>query len=122
MKFVWTTINVGDMEASLGFYRDFLGLKLNRRSSPAEGIELAFLGEGETQVELFCRKGADIPDFGNSISLGFQVESLDAVIRELDFRGWPVVDGPFQPGPGIRFLFIRDPDGLRIQLAEMLDH
>ncbi len=120
MKFCWTTIYVKDMEESLKFYQDFLGLSLNSRTSPAEGMELAFLGKGDTQVELIKREGMPDPAFGKSISMGFQVTSLDETMEELTRRGIPVLEGPFQPGPGIRFLYIHDPNGMKIQLVEFL--
>ncbi len=121
MNYLWTTIHVSDMDASLEFYRDFLGLELMERVNPAEGIELAFLGSGETRVELIRREGEGTPAFGKSLSMGFQTASLEAAMKELENRKIPVLEGPNQPGPGIRFLYIRDPDGMKIQLVELLN-
>ena len=64
------------MEESLKFYQDIVGLKLNKRYAAGPGVELAFLGEGETQVELMFRQGAAAPT-GGGVSLGFEVESVD---------------------------------------------
>jgi lactoylglutathione lyase len=50
MKFCWSTLKVKDMEASLHFYRDVLGLKLERRFQAEGGTEIAFLGGGETKI------------------------------------------------------------------------
>jgi lactoylglutathione lyase len=77
MKFCWTTVNVTDMENSLGFYRDIVGLELDRRFKPVPHMEIAFLGNGETQVELIHNAEGGNTYTGKGISLGFEVESLD---------------------------------------------
>lgn len=120
MKFCWTTINVKNMEESLSFYQEVAGLALNRRLNPIPGTEIAFLssGEGETEVELIRNAKNNEPRFGRDISLGFFVDSLDAKIKELDKRGITEIEGPFSPNPMIRFLFITDPNGVRIQFVE----
>ncbi len=46
MKFCWCTITVKDMEESLKFYQEVVGLKLNRRFEAGPGVEIAFLGDG----------------------------------------------------------------------------
>ena len=118
MKFCWTTINVRDLDKSVAFYRDILGLEVNRRMKPGPELELAFLGSGETQVELICHARSKDISFGKDISLGFIVDSIDEFARMIAARGLPVHSGPFQPNPFIKFIYIQDPDGLKIQLVE----
>ena len=118
MHFCWTTISVKNMDRSLSFYQDIVGLKLNRRVKASEDVELAFLGEGETQVELISIAGKDLINIGDDISLGFIVESISQLTEFLQSKGIKIHSGPFQPNPYIRFLFIQDPDGLRIQFVE----
>lgn len=120
MKYCWTTINVTDMEKSLGFYQDIVGLELERRFKPAPHMEIVFLGNGETQIELIYNADGADTTYGTGISLGFEVASLDNFLRFLDAKGIPVHDGPFQPNPSIRFLYVLDPDGLKIQFLETL--
>jgi lactoylglutathione lyase len=120
MKYCWTTINVTDMLKSLAFYEGLLGLKPTRRVQPVPGRDIAFLGEGETQVELICDKSNTSPGFGKDISMGFIVESLESFGEVLRKHGIPVHSGPFQPNPSIRFLYILDPDGVKIQLVEYI--
>lgn len=118
MKFLWTTINVSDMDSSLEFYRNILGLPLNRRFSPAPGMDIAFLGEGETQVELICNSSADSPIHSLSVAMGFKTDSVELKIEELQSKGISLHEGPYQPSPGIRFFYILDPDGVKIQFVE----
>lgn len=118
MKFCWTTIHVKDLDRSQAFYQDIIGLPVNRRMKPSPDMELAFLGEGETKVELICHKEAADIEFGKDISLGFVVESLDDFSEELKSRNIGIHSGPFQPNPFIKFLYVLDPDGLKIQFVE----
>lgn len=121
MKFCWATILVSNMEKSLDFYRNILGLDLVRRTSPNPDMELAFLGKGETQIELICHQGNPITPFSQNISLGFSLPSLEDFIQEMKNTGICLFSGPFQPNPHIRFAYIKDPDGLKIQLVQHMD-
>ncbi len=120
MKFCWTTIGVTDMARSLAFYRDIVGLPVDRVMKPGPGLEIVFLGGGETKVELIQSSEAPNPGFGANVSLGFQVESLDRTLAFLAERGVAIHAGPFQLSPHIRFLYVLDPDGLRVQFVEHL--
>ena len=118
MTFCWVTIHVADLDRSLSFYRDFLGLETDRRITPAAGTEIVFLGKGDTMVELMHAERGSPVLCNTGLSLGFEVSSLEEAMAELARRSIPVEEGPIQPMPTIRFLFIRDPDGVRIQLVE----
>jgi len=118
MNFCWATIQVSDMEKSLSFYQDVIGLKINRRMQPMPDINIVFLGSGGTEIELIHNNKKTSFNYGKDISLGFTVESLDKTIEFLNNRNIPIHSGPFQPSPIIKFLYILDPDGLKIQFVE----
>lgn len=118
MKFLWTTLNVSNMDKSLEFYRNVAGLKLERRYSPVDFMDIAFLGEGETKIELICNKEEKSLDHGKSVSIGFGTASVDLKIEELKSQGIEIYEGPFQPAPHIRFFYILDPDGVKVQFVE----
>lgn len=118
MKFCWTTLTIADMEASLAFYTQVVGLSVDRRMKPSPDMELVFLGEGETKLELIWNAKAPAATMGEAISVGFEVESLDAMTEKLKARGIPVHSGPFEPNPRVRFLFVLDPNGLKVQFLE----
>ncbi len=120
MKFCWATITVRNMEESLSFYSGILGLSLERRMKPSPDMELAFLGSGETKVELLRDAKAPFPAAGEAVSLGFEVESLAAMTEKLEAKGLSIHSGPFQPNPSIRFLYVLDPNGLKVQFVENL--
>ncbi len=118
MKYCWTTINVSDMKKSLSFYQDIIGLEIKRQFKPNEEMEIAFLGNGETQVELICNKNNREIIYGKDISMGFVTESISSTTDLLKSKNIDLHSGPFQPNPSIKFIYILDPDGLKIQLVE----
>ncbi|MEL7565256.1 MAG: VOC family protein [Dehalobacterium sp.] len=118
MKFCWCTLKVNNMEESLKFYQEIVGLQLNNKFNAGPGVEIAFLGLGETKVELICDEAVKKVNLGQDISLGFEVESVDKVMSFLKERGIDIHSGPIQPNPHVRFFFVLDPNGLKIQFVE----
>lgn len=118
MSFCWTTIQVKDMNESLEFYEDIVGLKVNQRIEVSPDMEIAFLGEGETKVELTYNKNNNNMKFDENISLGFKVNSVDEKIKFIKEKGLEVHSGPFKPNPSTIFFFVLDPNGLQIQFVE----
>ncbi|MDO5690846.1 MAG: VOC family protein [Tissierellia bacterium] len=120
MKFCWSTLYVKDMEKSLRFYEGIVGLGIQRRFKTDAGTEFAFLGSGETQIELIFDPSRSIAAPGEDISWGFETESLEALQSELQEEGITPIGDPIQPNPQIRFLFVLDPNGLKVQFVEFL--
>jgi lactoylglutathione lyase len=83
-------------------------------------MEIAFLGSGATKVELIHRpEGAEVT-FGQDISMGFTVPSIDSFATQLAEYAVSVETGPIQPNPYVKFIYVRDPDGVKIQLVEQI--
>lgn len=118
MKFSWCTITVNDLDESVKFYQDIVGLSVDKRYKAGPGTEIAFLGEGETKVELIYHENAGKSDIGKDISIGFEVESVSKKIEELKSQGIEIAAGPISPSPHIEFFFVLDPNGLKIQFIE----
>ncbi|MDC7229300.1 MAG: VOC family protein [Sphaerochaetaceae bacterium] len=117
MQFLWTTITVGNMEESLEFYQDILSLPVSSRmQTPA--AEIVFLGDGETKIELIHHPEEKVSPVGKNISIGLSVENLDDYMAMLKEKGIPIAEGPFSPNPSIRFCFVHDPNGVRVQFVE----
>ncbi|WP_319758484.1 VOC family protein [uncultured Sphaerochaeta sp.] len=117
MQFLWTTITVRNMEESLEFYQNVLSLPISSRmQTPA--AEIVFLGDGETKIELIHHPGEDVSPVGKNISIGLSVENLDDYMTMLKEKGIPISEGPFSPNPSIRFCFVHDPNGVRVQFVE----
>lgn len=120
MKYCWSTILVRDMEASVTFYRDVIGLKVAARLSPMPGLEIAFLGTGDTQIELVANAESANAVTGDAVSFGFEVESMDDALKMVRERNIPIHSGPFIH-PNVKYFFIQDPNGLKIQLKESIN-
>jgi len=120
MKFCWSTIMVKDMEESLKFYKEIVGLKENRRYQAGPGVEIAFLGEGDAQIELIYNENNKEINIGSDISLGFEVSSIEETMSFVKEKGFDIHSGPFQPNPHIKYIFVLDPNGLKIQFVESI--
>ena len=118
MNFCWSTLQVADMEKSLEFYQGVLGLPLQRRFLARPGVDIAFLGEGETKIELICDEANRNIHVGSDISWGFVTDSVEKSMEEFKARGIEITGGPFQPNEHLKFFYITDPNGLKIQLVE----
>lgn len=121
MQFSWCTVYVNNMEDSLHFYQDIAGLPLERRFAAGPDQEIAFLGAGETKLELICRKDTKASEIGNDISIGFITESLDDLMKMLEEKNILIAAGPIKPQPFIRFILVKDPNGLTVQFSEHLN-
>ena len=116
MKFRHVTLSVKDLEASLRFYQEVVGLELLRRFTSSS--EIAFVGSGDTEVELIARADRDIAEPGKGITLGFETESLDDTIALLREKGYETSGEITSPNPSVSFFFAKDPDGYNVQFLK----
>jgi len=107
------TIMISDMTKAIAFYRDGLGLPLVKQYGP-EWAELAAPG-----VTIGLHPGGKKPlaDHSRHLSIGLQVEDLDAAIAELRDRGIKV--GEAKRDKGLRLADLTDPDGNPLYLCEV---
>lgn len=117
MKYSYTTLLVKNMEESISFYMDVLGFEVLSRFNAMPGLEIAFLATGETQIELVMNTESKNAVVGDAVSLGFEVDSLDDALAMVRGKNIPIHSGPFVH-PNVKFFFIQDPNGLKIQLKE----
>ena len=122
MRFCWASINVKNISESVRFYQEIIGLDIIRKINPNPEMEITFLGSGETQIELIWNAKNRETNYGKDISLGFEVESVDKMMLFLKEKRVTIHSGPFQPNPAIKFIYIQDPDGLKIQFVENIKH
>jgi lactoylglutathione lyase len=126
MRMLHTMIRVGDLERSLAFYCDVLGMRLLRRKDYPEGrFTLAFVGYGpedtSTVVELTHNWDTAHYELGTGFGhLALGVEDVYATCAVLRARGARIVrePGPMKHG-GSEIAFIEDPDGYRIELIQL---
>jgi len=106
------------MEESLKFYQEIVGLFIDRRYMAGQGVEIAFLGDGETKVELIRNDKINEVNMGKDISLGFEVKSVDEMMKFVQGKGISIHSGPFAPNPHVKFFYVMDPNQLKIQFVE----
>lgn len=125
MRMLHTMLRVKDLDASLAFYVDTMGMKLLRKSDNTEyEYTLAFVGyadESEQGVlELTYNWGDNEYDLGNAYGhVAFAVEDIYAFCEQLETQGADVYrkPGPVKGGKTV-IAFVRDPDGYAIELIQ----
>ena len=118
MLFRHVTLSVKDLDKSLNFYRDIIGLEITRRFSAGPEREIVFLGSGGTEVELIS--GGAEATVGTGISLGFECESLQDIMDLLIEKGNEIDGDIVSPNPHTHFFFVKDPDGNRVQFINIV--
>lgn len=118
MKFCWATLHVKNLEESIKFYEEVVGLEVSTRFPAGPEMEIAFMGNDETKVELLWNKNVKEVNMGSDISLGFTVDSVEDKINFLKEKNIDIKSGPFSPNPHTKFFFIEDPNKLTIQFVE----
>src|SRR6266704_4309648 len=119
-KLLHTRYRVHDLEKTVSFYQDVLGLEELRRQTSGRGSQLVFLrapgSEEEIEICKFDESGPVMvgPDLTH---LAFEVDDLDKFAREAAAKGYPLSDGPHSTGTS-RIAFIDAPEGYEIELIE----
>lgn len=120
-KLLHTRMRVSDMDQTIQFYRDVLGLEVLEQKVSPRGSHLAFLKvpNSEELIEL-CSFPASGPVKVQEdlVHLAFQVENLDQTIAHLAEKQIKITDGPTKTSSGSRFIFIDAPDGYEVELIE----
>ncbi|MEI7705919.1 MAG: lactoylglutathione lyase [Deltaproteobacteria bacterium] len=125
MRILHTMIRVGDLDRSIRFYTEVLGMKLLRRHDyPTGRFTLAFVGHAPESegaaIELTWNWDTATYDLGNGFGhVALEVPDAYAACAEIERRGGKVVRpaGPMKHGSTV-IAFVEDPDGYRIELIQ----
>lgn len=125
MRMLHTMIRVGDLDRSIAFYTEILGMRLLRRHDYPEGkFTLAFVGYGDeaqhSVIELTHNWGVDHYELGTGFGhIAIEVDDAYAACDEIRRRGGKVVReaGPMKHGTTV-IAFVEDPDGYKIELIQ----
>ena len=128
MRILHTMIRVSDLEKSLDFYTDVLGMKLLRRQDyPAGEFTLAFVGYGEESetavLELTHNWGDHQYELGDGFGhIAIEVDDVYAAAEKMRAKGGKILrePGPMNAGTTI-IAFVADPDGYAIELIGAKD-
>jgi len=119
MKYLHTMVRVADLEASLRFYRDALGLEvLSSKEVPQGRFTLVFLaapGDSSAQVELTFNWDPEVYSGGRNFGhIAYAVDDIYAACQRLADHGVPIL----RPPRDGRMAFVRSPDGISIELLQ----
>jgi lactoylglutathione lyase len=125
MRILHTMLRVGDLERSLKFYTEVLGMKVLRRKDYPDGkFTLAFVGYGdedqEAVLELTHNWGVEKYELGNAYGhIALQVDDAYRACEEVKKRGGKVTReaGPMKHGTTV-IAFVEDPDGYKIEFIQ----
>ena len=120
-KLLHTRYRVNDLERTVRFYREVLGLEEIRRHKSPRGSELVFLKAPATpeEIEITCfPAGGPVQVQPDLTHLAFEVDSLEAFGRHLARLGLNYSDGPTTSSAGTAFAFVDAPEGYEIELIQ----
>lgn len=125
MRLLHTMLRVGDLERSLDFYTNVLGMHLLRRTDrPEQRYTLAFVGYGDERtnavLELTYNYGVDRYDLGTGYGhVAIEVQDAARACEAVRAKGGTVTReaGPVKGGTTV-IAFVQDPDGYKIELIE----
>ncbi|MFO0657845.1 MAG: lactoylglutathione lyase [Polyangia bacterium] len=129
MRLLHTMLRVGNLDRSLAFYTEVLGMKLLRRKDYPDGrFTLAFVGYGEesshTVLELTHNWDTESYDLGKGYGhIAIEVEDAYRTCEEVKARGGKVTReaGPMKHGTTV-IAFVEDPDGYKIEFIQKNSH
>ncbi len=121
-KLLHTRMRVNDIEATVKFYTEALGLTESRRHTSPRGAQLVFLATPNSDEEIeICQ----MPDGAPSVQvqedlmhLAFEVEDLEKFAAEVKAAGYELSDGPTTTGSGSVIAFIDAPEGYEVELIQ----
>ncbi|MFO6422069.1 lactoylglutathione lyase [Motilimonas sp. KMU-193] len=128
MRLLHTMLRVGNLDKSIEFYTQVLGMKLLRKSDNVEyKYTLAFLGYGEeteqTVIELTYNWGTESYDLGNAYGhIAIETQDIYATCDAIRAAGGNITrePGPVKGGTTV-IAFVKDPDGYAIELINAKD-
>jgi len=120
-KLLHTRYRVNDLERTVNFYRDVLGLAEIKRHKSPRGYELVFLQTpgSEELLEITYYPGSGPVQVQPDLThLAFEVENLEKFAQHLAAHGLKYSDGPTTSSNGTTFAFIDAPEGYEIELIQ----
>ncbi|MFT4641294.1 MAG: lactoylglutathione lyase, partial [Verrucomicrobiales bacterium] len=119
-KLLHTRYRVADLEKTISFYKDVLGLEEVRRHESPRGSKLIFLKapESEELIEICQYDGSGPVEVGHDLThLAFEVDDIATFAKHSAALGYPLSDGPTESRSGV-FAFIDAPEGYEIELIQ----
>lgn len=120
-KLLHTRYRVKDLDKTVRFYKDVLGLEETARQTSGRGSQLVFFKAPGSDEEIeICKFDESGPvQVGPDLThLAFEVDDLEAFAAEAARKGYPLSDGPHQIGSGSIIAFLDAPEGYEVELIQ----
>jgi len=120
-KLLHTRMRVNDLERTVKFYQEALGLTVSKRHTSPRGAQLAFLTTPNSDEEIEICQLPNSPSVQvqpDLMHLAFEVDDLNAFSEQLKAKGFELSDGPTQSGSGSTIAFIDAPEGYEVELIQ----
>src|SRR2546422_2802695 len=120
-RLLHTRYRVHDLEKTVSFYKDVLGLEEVRRHTSGRGSQLIFLKAPQSEEEIeICKfdKSGPVQVGPDLTHLAFEVDDLEKFARHAASKGYPLSDGPHKNSNGGLIAFIDAPEGYEIELIQ----
>jgi lactoylglutathione lyase len=120
-RLLHTRYRVSNLDKTVAFYRDVLGLQETRRSKSGRGSELVFFKApgSEEEIEICKFDGSGPVQVGPDLThLAFEVDDMEAFAKHAASLGYPLSDGPTKTSTGSVIAFVDAPEGYEIELIQ----
>ena len=120
-RLLHTRYRVEDLERTISFYKDVLGLAEVSRHTSGRGSQLVFLKapDSDELIEICKFDGSGPVQIGPDVThLAFEVEDLEQFAKQTEAKGCPLSDGPHRSSGGSIIGFIDAPEGYEIELIQ----
>ncbi len=120
-RLLHTRYRVSDLEKTVAFYKEVLGLEEVRRNTSGRGSQLVFFkAPGSEELIEICKfDGSGPVQVGPDLThLAFEVDDLEAFARHSASKGYPLSDGPHRASSGSIIAFVDAPEGYEIELIQ----
>ncbi len=123
-KLLHTRMRVNDLERTVKFYQDVLGLTIGRRHTSPRGAQLVFLRTPNSDEEIeICQMPPGAPPVQvqpDLMHLAFEVDDMEQFAAELKKKGHALSDGPTKTASGSILAFLDAPEGYEVELIQRL--
>ena len=120
-KLLHTRYRVSDLDKTVHFYKEVLGLTETRRSKSPRGSELVFFKApgSDEEIEICKFDGSGPVKVGSDIThLAFEVDSIEEFAKQAAAKGYPLSDGPTKTDGGSVIAFVDAPEGYEVELIQ----
>ncbi len=120
-KLLHTRMRVNDLERTVKFYEEALGLTVSSRHTSPRGAQLAFLRTPNSDEEIEICQLPNSPSVqvqADLMHLAFEVADLTAFTAQLVKKGYKLSDGPTSTSSGSMIAFIDAPEGYEVELIQ----